>query len=139
MPRVFPADFFSPQFFPDVLLSKVTVTPERLILTVTDSDWALQPKISLFYGPGDMIFFYSGEIKYFWRNVKESIWHSLAQEPTLDDKVNLEIITHIGEKWAFRFRLADRKKLIELRVPTVNKIIWTGEGDAYDPEFDDDI
>lgn len=132
MPKEFPLELFPIQIFPEVLLEAVTVDSEKKTLTISvnDSGWALSRDIEFFFGPGDMIFFFSGNIQMGYKQPADNTWQKTN---------NQELLTHFGElefikkqhdgTWLFRFANREKDYLSAIILDDVVKIEWTGEVD----------
>lgn len=137
MSQVFPLDIFPTHLFPDTRLSRVTVDKDALNVSVTDSAWALQSDITLFYGAGDMIFYYDGVVQARWRGIQEEEWRYLADLPVLDSSATLEMIARNEKEWRFRFRSAGKMSIMEFLVPAVTRVEWTGPGERFNPDMEE--
>lgn len=129
MPTEFPLALFPPQLFPDVDLKSVTMTETALTISVTESEWAISEDMEYFFGPGDMIFQFSGEPAIGWKELHETTWHRSNHE-LLPHLVTLEIIRRQGNgSWLFQFSCREKELVAAIILDEVTRIDWTGEAD----------
>lgn len=138
MSHIFPLNAIPKKMFPDAKLSKLLLRPGELVFSMDDSDWAIEDDISLFYGPGDMVFYYSGDIEFQKRAPSNNEWSTVLQSTLPDRALSLEMISRYEEKMVFQFREENTGYAFKIIISEVIKIIWTGEKDDYHQQLDDD-
>lgn len=119
-------EYFPDQCFPDIEDLELRIGEKALHLLGEDSDWAIQPKISLASGPGRMSFFYEGELRFALDDASGSRTISMAEAQAhgLPVPQDIQLIKR-GEPWEFLFSCKEGKKL-RIFANVVN-ISWTPE------------
>ena len=129
MPTEFPLPLFPKQLLPDVELDAVTMDETTLTISVSDSEWAISRDIEYFFGPGEMIFSFTGQPTFGWKKPKEEAWHKITSE-LLEHLTALERIERAdNESWLFYFSHREKGYLGIIILEAVTKIEWTGEVD----------
>lgn len=128
MSKVFPLGLFHKQFFPDVELKQVQLSASEFVITVADSTWRLESDIVLFYGPGNMTFAYSGNPAVRWRDIKSKEWSYVKTTEALQHVTEFDMVTQTDNEWIFSFRPEKESYRIEVILPEVTGITWSGEG-----------
>jgi hypothetical protein len=123
-----PPAILSTLFFPDVVLKSLSLTPEELVVKATDSAWGLQSDIIFFYGPGDMHFYYEGQVKIHWKTVRGEQWEPGSLD-LLAQVTHFDMIRRKDGIWRFLFRNAAAGVNVELSFERITRIIWFGKGD----------
>jgi hypothetical protein len=130
MPKEFPLALFPVQLFPDVSLEAVTVDSanKAFTISVADSGWALSQDIEFFFGPGDMVFFFSGKMQMGYKQPTDTTWQGTNNEELLQYLGELEMIKKQSNgTWLFRFANQEKGFLTAIILDDVAKIEWTGE------------
>ena len=129
MTTEFPLDIFPVQLFPDAEVKRVSLEAATLTITVSDSDWALSEDEELFFGPGDMIFQYTGAATLGWRSVQETGWHGGGPE-LLTRLTALDFIRRQPDgSWLFQFSCRAQGFVVSLLLEKITRIDWTGDAD----------
>ena len=134
MSKVFPLSLFPEQFFPDVTLQEVRFSESTLEIVVSDSEWALEPKIVLFYGPGTMIFAYSGQPRIRRRASNDPDWTYGATQEIMNRVISFDMVSRDDNQWAFRFRPDKKGEIVEVILPEMTHITWSGAGEELGDE-----
>ena len=128
MSKIFPLGLFPTKFFPDVELTKISLTATACAINVSDSDWSLQSDMTLFYGPGTMTFEYSGNAATRWGSLTDKEWTYVKTTETLPHVADFDVVSRNEAGWVLSFRPDEEGHRIEIILPEVKKIIWDGEG-----------
>ena len=131
MSTEFPLDLFPVQLFPDVELDAVRVNDaeKTLIISVSDSGWALSQDIEFFFGEGDMVFHFSGQPEIGWKCLDKETW-DVGGLDLLHHLDALEIIRRQSNgSWLFQFATRQNGCSLVVVLESVTKIEWTGEVD----------
>lgn len=132
MTKEFPLELFPVQLFPEVELEAVTVDSANKVLTisVSDSGWALTRDIEFFFGPGDMLFSFSGEMQIAHKQQTDTTWKKENRQELLQYVVELEIIKKQEDgTWMFTFANREKGYLVAIILDAIVKIEWSGEFD----------
>lgn len=127
MTTEFPLDIFPAQIFPDAEPTRISLEAATLTIAVSDSDWGFSEDEILFYGPGNMIFYYSGKASPGWRKLHEKSWHKggpelLARSAALDF-----IRRQPDDSWLFQFSNREQGFVVCLLLERISHITWTGQ------------
>ncbi|PKH59065.1 MULTISPECIES: hypothetical protein [unclassified Halomonas] len=126
--EVFDLEWIPGQLFPDIELERVDVDEQAIRVVCSDGDWSIQSDITLFWGPGTMVFEVEGDIDV---RIREGERWPLVAPSTAQNKLipylhTLEVIER-GDPWRLRFRAGDLNAKVELQ-STVTRITWHPDG-----------
>jgi hypothetical protein len=134
MSKIFPLHLFWDQFFPDVALKEVRLGESTLEIIVTDSEWALEPEIVFFYGPGIMTFTHSGQPRVRWRISNDHDWTYATTKEIINRVIYFDMVTRNDNQWIFRFRTEEKGYTVEIILHDVTRITWSGSGEDLEDE-----
>lgn len=122
--EVFKLEWIPGQLFPDIELERVAVDEQAIRIVCSDGDWSIQSDITLFWGPGTMVFEVDGDIAVRIREGERwpLVAPSVAQEKLIPYLHTLEVIER-GDPWRLRFRAGDLNAAVELQT-AVTRITW---------------
>ncbi len=127
MTTEFPLDIFPTQIFPDADLKRISLEAAALTIAVSDSEWGFSEDEILFFGPGNMIFHYSGKASPGWRKLHEKSWHEGGPE-LLGHSAALDFIRRQpDDTWLFQFSNREQGFVVCLLLEKISRIDWTGE------------
>lgn len=139
MATEFPLALFPKQLFPDVELKEIGFCGASMVISVTESEWAISDEIAYFYGPGDMIFHFSGEPSINLKCVKKMECKTDVQD-CLAELESLEVIRRQDDSsWLFQFSNRARGFIVDITLDKVSKIEWTGEADEENMELEAEL
>ncbi|WP_447956352.1 hypothetical protein [Vreelandella sp. EE7] len=126
--ETFELEWIPTQLFPDIELERVDVNEQAIRIVCSDGDWSIQSDITLFWGPGTMVFEVEGDT---FVHIQEGerwplVDPAVAQEKLIPYLHTLEVIER-GDPWRLRFRAGDRNAIVELQAKVIG-IIWYPEG-----------
>lgn len=128
-------DAIPKQLFPDGEISKITINKNKILISFIESEWDIESCTEWIYGTGDMIFYYSGKLFFQVKNFFEEEWNIYNGKFFIYSSIKLELITRYDDYWAFYFRNENKEFLVNMIVPQVGKVLWTGEVDTDNAEF----
>lgn len=122
--EVFELEWIPGQLFPDIELERVEVDEQAIRVVCSDGDWSIQSDITLFWGPGTMVFEVEGDIAVRIREGERwpLVAPDVAQEKLIPYLHTLEVIER-GDPWRLRFRAGDRNAKVEIQA-AVTRITW---------------
>lgn len=65
----------------------------------------------------------------------EEEWNIYNGKFFIYSSIKLELITRYDDYWTFYFRNENKEFLVNMIVPQVGKVLWTGEVDTDNAEF----
>lgn len=135
MSYTFSLDIIPKQLFPDGEISAVSINKNEISISFIESEWDIESCTELLYGSGDMVFFYTGKLIFQVKEIDEEEWNIYNGIFYIDSLFKLELITRYDDHWAFYFRNENKEFLVNMIVPQVGKVLWTGEVDTDNSEF----
>ncbi len=134
MAKLFPLDMFPDPCFADITLTQARLSPKELEIIVSDSEWGLESDVVFFYGPGSMTFAYTGAPRIRLRGSSDKDYTYVDSAEPLEHVNTLDLIRQSEEGWVFLFRTGNTRHTVEVILPEVTRILWSGEGEDLETE-----
>lgn len=138
MATEFPLALFPGQLFPDVELKEVIINDNNMVIAVTDSEWAISDDMVYFFGPGEMVFNFSGAVSIEYGIGADKELHS-GDKSILKRIKTLDFIRKQDDSLLFQFGNRKEKIRIMIHLAKIAKIEWTGDADEDMLELEADV